>query len=276
MTMIFVTQLYTYCKGLDYYDKPEDISRKEPAFLRCLEALLKPSNPQCLPGMSETPAAGFKFYCTCSLALHQGLIFALAFGFRQAGACLLPSFPDGSEKDQQRRWGWGGQKLGPGGKFPAIWKTQPGTPEEAHMPKVSLALDDLSLCGAGEQSTGILCWVILGCMRRSQVWSRINLHSHKQMSKQAKKQAKRPGCNQDSQSCLHVLVLWSPYTLLEVGYGITFFHRTGGVYAVRKYSHSPLDSTLSVPLNSYWGGPSEAKGPEILVQFLYIKGKETD
>lgn len=58
------------------------------------------------------------------------------------------------------------------------------------MPKVSQALDDLSLC-AGEQSTGILCWVILGCMRRSQVcWGCINLHSHKQMSKQAKEQAK--------------------------------------------------------------------------------------
>lgn len=93
--------------------------------------------------------------------------------------------------------GWG-EKIGPGGKFPALWKTQPGTPEEAHMPKVSLALDDLSLC-AGEQSTGILCWAILGCMRRSQVcWSCINLHSHKQMNKQAKEQAKRPGCNQDS------------------------------------------------------------------------------
>lgn len=158
------------------------------------------------------------------------------------------------------------------------------------MRKVCLALDDLSLYGTGEQSTGILYWVILGCMQRSQIcWSRINLHSHKQMSKQAKEQAKRPGCNQDSQSCLHVLVLWSPYSLLEIGYGVTFFHRTSGqtrvqqefnrqVYAVRKYSHSPLDSTLSVPLNSQGrgGGTSEAKGPEILVQFLHIRGKETD
>lgn len=47
--------------------------------------------------------------------------------------------------------------------MPAIWKTQPETPEEAHMPKVSLALDGLTLDGAGEQSTGLLCWVILEC-----------------------------------------------------------------------------------------------------------------
>lgn len=61
------------------------------------------------------------------------------------------------------------------------------------MPKVSLALDGLTLDGAGEQTV-----LDYSGMQRSQVcWSHMNSHSHKQMNKEAKNQA-WPGCNRDS------------------------------------------------------------------------------
>lgn len=75
--------------------------------------------------------------------------------------------------------------------MPAIWKMQPGTPEEAHVPEVSLALDVLTLDGAASHRTPVLSY---SGMQQPQVdWSHINLHSHKQMNQRTKKQARRPG-----------------------------------------------------------------------------------
>lgn len=47
--------------------------------------------------------------------------------------------------------------------MPAIWKMQLGTPEEARMPEVSLALDGLTLDGRSRAQDPCIILVILGC-----------------------------------------------------------------------------------------------------------------
>lgn len=95
--------------------------------------------------------------------------------------------------------------------MPAIWKMQPGTPEEAHVPEVSLALNGLTLDGGTEHRTPVLSY---SGTQQSQVgWSHINLHSHKQMNQRTKKQARRPGYSQVGKGCCHGLLLWSTHRL---------------------------------------------------------------
>lgn len=69
---------------------------------------MPPGSPEAQqPTMSPWSVRDTSSWLQVLLHLFSGLAprahFALAFGFGQAGACLLPSLPDGSEKDQQRR-----------------------------------------------------------------------------------------------------------------------------------------------------------------------------
>lgn len=156
------------------------------------------SNPQCLPGASETQAAGSKFYRTCSLALPQGLIlhWHLASG-RQELVCFL-LFQMALRKTSRRgEGGWGGIENStkrqsachledatrdPWGGTHA--QSQPGP-----------WWSDSRWGGGAEHRAPVLGYS--GRPRSQVCWSPMNSHSHKQMNKEAKNQA-RPGCNRDS------------------------------------------------------------------------------